>query len=176
MGPAPNRGTATMDNFYIPLVAVYARFCMLIAGNKRPTLTTDPPPLADVNRRTAGAGDASNYYQITWDPVSGQFFLGAVLAGYMWGAANTGTWKPVVRQTRHGLLNGFHAFPGQWTVWTDSPTRDKDGRDTVFGNCAETFPFLELLGYVFFSFFRFFFFFVFSLLFLPSLLLTAQLR
>ncbi|KAH6621045.1 hypothetical protein B0J18DRAFT_215562 [Chaetomium sp. MPI-SDFR-AT-0129] len=144
MGPAPNRGTADRDNFYIPLVAVYARFCMLIAGNKRPALTTDP---ARANRRTGGAGDASTYYQCTWEPRSGQFFLGAVLAGYKWEVEDgVGTWRPVVRETRHDLLNGFHGFPGQWQVWTQSPTNDRDGRDTLFGNCAETFPFLELLA------------------------------
>jgi hypothetical protein len=43
MGPAPNFGSATDVNFYLPLTAVYARFYMWIGLNKRPALTDDKP-------------------------------------------------------------------------------------------------------------------------------------
>ncbi|KAK4136044.1 hypothetical protein BT67DRAFT_440179 [Trichocladium antarcticum] len=147
MGGAPNHGTATEANFYLPLAAVYGRFCMWIGLNKRPALTTDGP---EDRRQGQGVGDPSSYYQITWDPYSGQFFLGAGLAGYVWPPGRrpggTGTWKPVVRERRYSLLLGFHNFPGGFTEWTDSPTKRHSRRDTLFGNCAETYAYLEMLG------------------------------
>jgi hypothetical protein len=143
MGPAPNFGTASEANFYLPLTAVYGRFCMWIGLNKRPALVSDTPTTA---RNGIGAGDPPSYFQCTWDRKSGRFFLGATLAGYSWGYQETGNWKQVVRGWRWGLLEGFHEFPGEYSNWEESPVTDEGLRDTLFGNCAETYPYLEMLG------------------------------
>jgi hypothetical protein len=52
----------------------------------------------------------------------------------------------VLRRRRWGLLSGFHAFPGDYKDWANSRAKAHDGRDTRFGNCTETYPFLEMLG------------------------------
>jgi hypothetical protein len=62
MGPAQNFGSATDVNFYLPLTAVYARFCMWIGLNKRPALTTDRP---NSGRKTGGVGDPPSFWQYT---------------------------------------------------------------------------------------------------------------
>ncbi|KAK4167518.1 hypothetical protein QBC43DRAFT_256012 [Cladorrhinum sp. PSN259] len=145
MGPAPNFATANEANFYLPLTAVYARFCMWIGFNKKPAVTG----ARREGRRGQGVGDPSFYFQCTWDPQTGDFFLGAVLAGYEWalrGADDTGSWQDALRRKRYSLLSGFHDFPGTYTTWEESPTRIDRPGSQVFGNCAETYPFLEMLG------------------------------
>jgi hypothetical protein len=142
MGPAPNFATATEANFYLPLTAAFARFCMWIGFNKQPALTDDP----NEDRTGQGVGDPPYYFQCTWDRQTGNFFLGAVLAGYEWAQGSTGTWKPTLRRSRYGLLNGFHNFPGVYQQWDNSPTIQAGSSQTRFGNCAETYPLLEMLG------------------------------
>jgi hypothetical protein len=66
MGPAPNG--ATKRNFYLPITAVYGRWCRQIAGE-------DPG---------GGVGDHPYMFQCTWCVRSGQptrFSLGSSLAG-----------------------------------------------------------------------------------------------
>ena len=91
MGPAPDG--ATKRNFYLPITAVYGRWCRQIAGR-------DPG---------GGVGDLPYMFQCTWCIRSGQptrFFLGSSLAGYDWTPDLTGTWKTVLRRARFALVDG----------------------------------------------------------------------
>ncbi|KAK8106457.1 hypothetical protein PG999_009816 [Apiospora kogelbergensis] len=82
LGPAPP--AATKSNFFLPLTAVYARWCAKIAGRAPPVYgyPADPHP---------GAGNWPFMYQCTWRDDPGRrdadktakkwFFLGASLGG-----------------------------------------------------------------------------------------------
>lgn len=137
MGPAPNG--ATKRNFYLPMTAVYGRWCRQIAGSP-----------------CGGVGELPYMFQCTWCIRSGQptrFFLGSSLAGYAWTAESTGTWKPALRRARFALVD---TVPLQQAGYgfDNSPMTQKIGveRGTKFGNCAETYPFLDLLMYVLYFF------------------------
>lgn len=147
MGPAPGHGAADMHNFYLPLTAVYARFCQWIAGNMEPaTVPPEDPTKRKKGPKGKGVGDPSYFYQCTWDPTTGDFFLGATLAGYAYGGGNeTGTWEETLRLKRYDLLNNFHQFPGTWE-YPAAPTHEIQQKTTRFGNCGETYPYLEMLG------------------------------
>lgn len=125
LGPAPIG--ATKANFYLPLTAVYGRWCAQIAGSA-----------------IGGVGYVPAVFQCTWriaDGIAPQFFLGSSIAGYT--EAGTGTWPSVVRKARFNLL-----FPNG--NFDQSPSRTLHGNTgTRYGSCAETHPFLELLRYVF---------------------------
>lgn len=73
LGPAQTGQNASKRNFYLPLTAVYGRWCMLIGGNW---------DITNREVRGPGVGDPSYFYNCTWHPGDGEFFLGAVLAGY----------------------------------------------------------------------------------------------
>lgn len=126
LGPAPIG--ATSANFYLPLTAVYGRWCAQIAGS----------PLG-------GVGYLPAVFQCTWriaDCIAPQFFLGSSIAGYT--DLGTGTWPQVVRKGRFDLL-----FPNG--NFDQSPSRTLHGdAGSRYGSCAETHPFLELMRYVFF--------------------------
>ena len=86
MGPAPNG--ATKRNFYLPMTAVYGRWCRQIAGHPG-----------------GGVGDLPYMFQCTWCIRSGQptrFFLGSSLAGYALTTDLTGTWETVLS------VRGYH--------------------------------------------------------------------
>ncbi|KAF4439604.1 hypothetical protein F53441_12530 [Fusarium austroafricanum] len=152
-GPAqPN---ADKENFYLPLTAMYSRWCRVI-GTKR------APPIQVNGSRVTGVGDPSYYHQCTWDPHTRQFFLGASLAGYEWMDVNiVGQWetgrpeneehpdpnhniRKGLRWSRYEILkNNFLAFGYSFDT---SPVRAKNPTGQRFGNCAETYPFMEMLG------------------------------
>src|SRR5207247_11316788 len=95
----------------------------------------------------AGVGALPTVFQCTWRAVPGRrdFFFGAVLAGYECSA--TGTWITVLRRARFDLVR--EAAEGRGFNFDTSPRRDKDGDGgTRFGNCGETYPFLNILTYV----------------------------
>lgn len=94
-----------------------------------------------------GVGDHPYMFQCTWSEKNGrppQFFLGSSLAGYSWRHNETGEWETVLKQARFRLV-GTHARRGGYT-FNNSPLRS-GGWDagTRFGNCAETYPFVELM-------------------------------
>jgi hypothetical protein len=131
MGPAPNG--ATKRNFYLPMTAVYGRWCHQIAG-----------------RHSGGVGDLPYMTQCTWCIRSSQptrFFLGSSLAGYSWKAELTGTWEAVLRYARFALVDGVQLRQAGYD-FNNSPTIQRDGGGTKFGNCAKTYPFVELLRYI----------------------------
>jgi hypothetical protein len=138
MGSAPNG--ATKRNFYLPMTAVYGRWCRQIAGSLP----------------NNGICDLPFMFQCTWCIPSGgsgqptQFFLGSSLAGYDWRPELTGTWKLVLRRARFDLVDGGPLRQAGYD-FDNSPVIDQSAmaNDTRFGNCAETYPFLDLLMYVF---------------------------
>jgi hypothetical protein len=136
MSPAPDG--ATKRNFYLPMTAVYGRWCRQIAGG-------DP---------RNGVCDLPYMFQCTWSipfDNSGRptrFFLGSSLAGYDWRPELTGTWKTALRHARFVLVDGY---PLRWAGYNfdNSPVIELVGETgTKFGNCAETYPFMHLLMYV----------------------------
>jgi len=131
MGPAPN--SATKRNFYLPMTAVYGRWCRQIAG-----------------RYAGGVGDLPYMFQCTWCIRSGQptrFSLGSSLAGYDSTPDLTGTWRTVLRRARFNLVDGVPLRLAGYD-FDNSPVIQWYGSGTRFGNCAETYPFVDLLMYV----------------------------
>lgn len=127
-------------NFYLPMTAVYGRWCRLVAGR----------------RPGGGVGDHPYMFQCTWCEKNGEFArfsLGASLAGYDWRLNKTGTWEMVLKRERFNLLEGAVGVPMQASEYDfdKSPMREPERNGdagTRFGNCAETYPFLDLMEYV----------------------------
>jgi hypothetical protein len=140
MGPAPNG--ATKRNFYLPITAVYGRWCRQIAGS----------------HPRNGVCDSPQMFQCTWCIPSSdssqptRFSLGSSLAGYDWTPELTGTWKTVLRHERFALVDRSPLQEAGYN-FDNSPMIEEFGpTSTRFGNCAETYPFLDLLMYVLCSF------------------------
>jgi hypothetical protein len=137
MGPAPDG--ATKRNFYLPITAVYGRWCRQIAGD-------DPGD---------GVGDHPYMFQCTWCIRSGQptrFSLGSSLAGYDWTPDSTGTWQTVLRRARFALVDGVPLRQAGYDFDNSPRIEWGNGRGARFGNCAETYPFVDLLMYVLYFF------------------------
>ena len=98
------------------------------------------------NRKGLGVGVPPQCFQCTWNSETGEFFLGAALAGYDFNGC--GAWKPELTGKRYHLLDNFFRFPGSWRTFEESPVIEHglNGK-TKFGNCGETYPFLEMIGY-----------------------------
>lgn len=155
MGPESG---ATKRTFYLPMVALYQRWCHQIAGNKNAAGVTQP----------AGVGDPAAIFQITWRKSTGDFFLGTSMAGYSWtnvvGNQETeiGKWEEAIKKERFKLLSGWHniqiyKFPGGGKEWdwdfdlsvtraNEKPKAPKTSERTRFGNCGETYPFINVMG------------------------------
>lgn len=148
MGPAPGGPVADQSNFYLPLTAVYGKFCRWIGGKLEPAMESDTP---DTDKKAEGCGDPPFCVQSTWRKDTGAFFLGASLAGVRANGTSTpyGVWGDRVMEKRWDLLNGLLGFPGDWGEFKDkkSPTIAYQKKKTLFGNCGETYPFLEMIGY-----------------------------
>ena len=115
-------GNATTRNFYLPLTAMYANWCITL-GNSKPTM---------FNCTWAIAGQAR-----------GRFFLGASLKGYN-APVSIGPWASVVKEARFSLVNDAAMAHSGYTM-NDCPERRTTGRWIAFGNCAETYPFIHIL-------------------------------
>ncbi|KAK7983524.1 hypothetical protein PG989_010926 [Apiospora arundinis] len=151
LGPAPR--AATKSNFFLPLTAVYARWCAKIAGRAPPAFGYPPDP-------NPGAGNWPFMYQCTWrdDPSNHDtdeeskkwFFLGASLGGDAWTPQQVGQFKTTVGQHRFQLLLtcaqtklvNANAFEKR-----QSPEQLLGGgNQTAFGSCAEGYPFVEMMS------------------------------
>ncbi|THC90267.1 hypothetical protein EYZ11_010275 [Aspergillus tanneri] len=125
MGPAPFG--ATKRSFYLPLTAVYGRWCSAIAGPPR------------------GVGEHPCIFQCTWARRINQqdrFFLGASLGGYNFNPEQTGTWEKEMKMGRFNLVKKNLMI--DWGFET-SPSREQNGLvGTRFGNCGETYPFIAI--------------------------------
>jgi hypothetical protein len=130
MGPAPDR--ATKRNFYLPMTAVYGRWCRQIAGRDY----------------AGGVGDIPYMFQCTWRTGPPTWFcLGSSLAGYRWDRNLTGTWETVLRRARFALIDPVPLIQLGYN-FDNSPMIREFERGQRFGNCAETYPFADLLVYV----------------------------
>jgi hypothetical protein len=141
MGPAPDG--ATKRNFYLPMTAVYGRWCRQIAGS----------------HPRNGVCDIPYMFQCTWcipssDPSQPtRFFLGSSLAGCDWTPELTGTWETVLKHARFDLVDRDPLQQAGYD-FDNSPMIEEFGTNSArFGNCAETYPFLNLLMYVLCFFF-----------------------
>lgn len=122
IGVAPS-GAGTR-NFYLPLTAMYAKWCKTLSGPAAPTM-----------------------FSCVWNEAGqdrGRFFLGASLRGYKH-LPTTGAWPSVVQAARFSLINGPEMTMRGWTM-NNCPESHLSSRLILFGNCAETYPLLHLLG------------------------------
>jgi hypothetical protein len=123
IGPAPQG--ATKRNFFLPMTAIYGRWCQAIC-------------------------QAPYVFQCTWREMENEqapFFLGAALGGYRWDLEQTGTWEHVLRQARFNLVNGEPLKLRGWSYNTSPEITRREDRGTRFGNCGEKYPFLALLKF-----------------------------
>lgn len=146
--PAPS--AANKNNFYLPLTAVYGRWCSRIAGHSGRKWKWTP----DIQ----GEGNLPYVFQCTWhievDENTkqhwGQYFLGASTAGDSFERLKgsekyTGSWRERVQEARFNMLFRCQKIPMvQINDFKDktAPNMNKAGGTMVpFGNCAETYPF-----------------------------------
>lgn len=128
LGLAPNG--ATKRNFFLPLTAVYGRWCEKLCP-------TQPPVV----------------FQCTWCERNDQatrFFLGASRSGYQAPPATTGTWRHVLNKARFYVLDAAELLNlAGWSLAWSPRIRDSGRRSSRFGYCGETYPFRILLRFVF---------------------------
>ncbi|KAF3062878.1 hypothetical protein CFAM422_010410 [Trichoderma lentiforme] len=143
LGSAPP--AADRNNYFLPLTAVYARWCSRLAGklkNKASQAPSDP-----------GVGPIPMMFQCTWrDRKDGKgkwFFLGASLGGDQFADNPSGAdWQMKVQMERFRILRQH-----QQTVMvrdgdfnsTEPEKTLPDGTGNLWGNCAETYPFVQCM-------------------------------
>ncbi|EWZ34008.1 hypothetical protein FOZG_13690 [Fusarium oxysporum Fo47] len=153
LGPA--QAGSTKQNFFLPLTAMYMHWCRTIAGREAP----DP---VGPGGNPRGVGNSSFYYNCTWDDNSKAFFLGASLAGFNW-RRNVGQWElgrparefdrePLNRLglkfSRYALLtDNYHPLGLKYDFDRSPVILERNPTGQRFGNCAETYPFMNMLGY-----------------------------
>ncbi|KAI1171803.1 hypothetical protein F4777DRAFT_31352 [Nemania sp. FL0916] len=134
---------ATKKTFFLPLCAVYARWCSRIAGHADDEWEWDPPG--------AGEGIWPRMFNITWRPEGTpetgiHFFLGSSTAGDKWDMEETGQWKRRVQRQRFDVLHSalqLKPFNADSFDKRKSPVQDRfKGGGWAYGNCAETYPFI----------------------------------
>jgi hypothetical protein len=120
------------------MTAVYGRWYRQIAGSYPRNGVCDLPFM----------------FQCTWcipssDPSKPtRFFLGSSLAGYDWTPELTGTRETVLQHARFILVDRDPLRQAGYG-FNNSPMIEEYGMGSArFGNCAETYPFLNLLVYV----------------------------
>ena len=125
LGPAPDG--ATKRTFFMPLTAMYGRWCRQIA-----TRSQSPYML-----------------QCTWNNQSSTFFLGANLSGYFSNDETTGTWLYALSRARFNLVDGNLLKLAGWSH-DNCPVfgQQKDRWKQAFGNCAECYPLLNMMRWV----------------------------
>ncbi|KAM5519637.1 hypothetical protein FOXYSP1_18061 [Fusarium oxysporum f. sp. phaseoli] len=103
MGPAlPN---SARFNFFLPLTAVYARWCFTIGGCRDINKLHDAQVMAFIGK--TGHGPPPAIFQCTWGP--GQkskvdFSLGASMGGQNFAPKQLGDWKTRVQRSQFDLL------------------------------------------------------------------------
>ncbi|KAF7590759.1 hypothetical protein BBP40_002374 [Aspergillus hancockii] len=168
IGPPPP--AASKDRFFLPLTALYGRWCSKIASGQ-----------ADFEKQR-GIDQLPTMFQCTWRVVGQQavtFFLGAVSKGYTASKEQKAIWSRLMEYTRFQLLplgnQEFDRCPHRWRMAKQKVCgKQPDGEDIPdskltaeqlaavaekevsnnvsgqrYGNCAETYPYLGLLAYVY---------------------------
>ncbi|PLB55679.1 hypothetical protein P170DRAFT_461495 [Aspergillus steynii IBT 23096] len=121
LGRAPQG--ATKRNFYLPLTAVFGRWCVKLLSSRK---------------------NSPRVYQCTWNG-GREFALGASRGGFAVGR-DLGSWRAVLDRARFGIIRSPLLKPTNWSqAW--SPTIWTSGRKRgwPFGRCAETYPFRQIL-------------------------------
>ncbi|KAM0252160.1 hypothetical protein ACHAQJ_007818 [Trichoderma viride] len=140
LGSAPL--AANKNNFFLPLTAVYARWCTRLAGKLKYGAVPE-----------SGVGPVPEMYQCTWrerdDGKAVCFFLGASLGGDQFGNNPSGKdWKKIVQKTRFDMLVAHQQSsmvgPDDFNR-TEPEITDPRGKMTLWGNCAETYPFAHCM-------------------------------
>ncbi|TVY77082.1 hypothetical protein Focb16_v008069 [Fusarium oxysporum f. sp. cubense] len=149
LGPAP--ASADKNNFYLPLTAVYGRWCSRIAGAADEKWKWKPS--------IEGEGELPFVFQCTWylqvDKSTrqhwGQYFLGASNAGDKFETdvkldTYTGAWRERAQEARFDMLFRCQKVPmvqvNDFKNKTAPNMEKKADRNMVpYGNCAETYPF-----------------------------------
>ncbi|KAK5996412.1 hypothetical protein PT974_01746 [Cladobotryum mycophilum] len=143
LGPAPQ--AANKYNYFLPLTAVYGRWCSRIAGKALGAYHYPNPG--------SGMGTWPFMFQCTWhDDRSTNpqkwFFLGSALSGDPFLPHETGTFKSVVQGRRFHMLYSSLMIRGmvRENDYENQKAPDQvkpNGTGKPFGNCAETYPFAE---------------------------------
>ncbi|KAG4262779.1 hypothetical protein FPRO03_10142 [Fusarium proliferatum] len=150
---------AKKDNFFLPLTAVYGRWCAKIGGDRKTLDPSESPKdtvLTGMADEQIGVGPVPTVFQCTWIKDKGvvYFALGSSIAGHNpnWNnKSEVGVWKEKLQKTRFDLLynwNDIHTERIDDKEWDfeNSPTLNQNKRaGTHFGNCGETYPFLHIL-------------------------------
>ncbi|KAF5603160.1 uncharacterized protein FSUBG_7383 [Fusarium subglutinans] len=150
MGPAQQN--SGKFNFFLPLTAVYARWCFTIGGSRKRKDFPDPPAMAMAFVEKPGHGPPPAMFQCTWgegEESKVEFSLGASMGGQNFGGKQLPGWREHLQRARFDLLGNWNDIKN--SKWT------KDGKvfdfgfgtypgNTEFGNCAETYPFIHMLG------------------------------
>ncbi|KAJ4854231.1 uncharacterized protein T069G_11210 [Trichoderma breve] len=144
LGSAPL--AADRNNFFLPLTAVYARWCTRLAGkldNKASHQGEEP-----------GIGEVPAMFQCTWrerqDGKAKWFLLGASMAGDKFFKTDSGRdWKSKLQEQRFTMLL-THQKPTllqQEDFNNTEPEKNvAGGTGNLWGNCAETYPFVHGLA------------------------------
>ncbi|KAN0068949.1 hypothetical protein V8E54_013118 [Elaphomyces granulatus] len=120
LGPAPDG--ATKRTFFLPLTAMYGRWC-------RQIVTPSQQPFM---------------FQCTWNNQPPTFFLGANSSGYSCDET-TGTWRYALTRARFALVDGDPLKRAGWS-YDNCPVGQETGRTKQkFGNCAECYPLVNMM-------------------------------
>ncbi|EMT68756.1 hypothetical protein FOC4_g10004841, partial [Fusarium odoratissimum] len=104
----------TKDNFFLPLTAVYGRWCGKIGGDRKTPKPTKPPKALGITvmaDQQKGVGAVPAVFQCTWVANKGgvYFALESYIAGYDWAnKTQVGEWKDRLQKTRFDLLHGWN--------------------------------------------------------------------
>ncbi|KAI0423466.1 hypothetical protein F5Y09DRAFT_242450 [Xylaria sp. FL1042] len=137
LGPAP--AAATKNNYFLPLCAVYGRWCSRIAGRAQDGWEWPNPG--------DGKGDWPYMFNVTWRPEGAPvnsaifFFLGSSTAGDEWKEKEVGQWRTRVQRQRFDLLFAklqMKLFAQDTFDKASSPRQWRNPSAQCYGNCAET--------------------------------------
>ncbi|KAF5240753.1 hypothetical protein FANTH_9423 [Fusarium anthophilum] len=163
MGPAEYN--SDRFNFFLPLTAVYARWSFTIGGNRNRNKLGSSQAMAF--KPKPGFGKPPAIFQCTW--ITGtdskvDFSLGASMGGQNYGSKNKetgennlGSWSERLQRSRFNLFEGWNSIEkSEWKKkdggglepfsFENSPGIDSGLSTTKFGNCGETYPFVQMLG------------------------------
>lgn len=142
MGPAP--AAATADNFYIPLTLVFGSWCQHV--NKEYKAPNDiniphPPFMLQCTWKV---------YKLTGSSRAPDFFLGCSMGGVALcvdlGKGKMDPWRREVQHGRFDLIDDaqFRAEGFNFETKAKAPSAGENVKQ-LFGNCAETYPFMTLM-------------------------------
>ncbi|KAK4083827.1 uncharacterized protein Triagg1_1489 [Trichoderma aggressivum f. europaeum] len=143
LGNAPL--AADRNNFFLPLTAVYARWCTRLAGKLDNTESHQG--------ETPGIGAPPAMFQCTWrerqDGKAKWFLLGASMAGGRFHKTpSEQDWKKTLQMQRFDMLVTHLKPPlvGRDDFGKTEPDVKSNGTGNRWGNCAETYPFVHCLA------------------------------